>query len=200
MEFFNSLSVLAGGSWASGVNMYLTMAGLGIAHRMHWLTLPGDLKVISHPILIILAVFLYLVEFVADKIPYVDSVWDAAHTFIRPLGGALLGFLATAGAGPLLQTGVGILTGAVSLQSHLAKATTRLAINTSPEPLSNSVASVTEDVTVGTVLYLIVQHPIIASLVIVGLIAFTFWLLKKMFRFARKVFRFMIPQQAEVRA
>jgi len=121
----------------------------------------------------------------------VDSVWDSVHTFIRPLGGAAMGFLAMADAGPALQVPVALLTGAVAGDAHLTKATTRVAINTSPEPVTNSVASVTEDLSVAGVLFLIVRHPIIAAVCVVLFIAFSIWFLKKMFRFLKKVFRFL---------
>lgn len=91
MELFNSLGVLMGGSWASGVNLYLTTASLGISHRMGWITLPGNMESLANPLVIGAALLLYAVEFFADKIPYVDSAWDSIHTFIRPAGGVALG-------------------------------------------------------------------------------------------------------------
>jgi len=191
METLGSLGVLLGGSWASGVNLYLTVAGLGIAQRVGWVSLPGNLEALSHPLVIATAVLLYAVEFVADKIPLVDSVWDSVHTFIRPLGGVMLGYMAMAGAGPALQVPVALLTGAVSADSHLTKATARVAINTSPEPVTNSLASITEDGLVVGVLYLIIQHPIIASVFVILFILFSIWFLKVMFRFLKKVFRFL---------
>ena len=189
MDTLPSLSFLLGGSWASGVNMYLTAAGLGIAHRVGWITLPGDSSVLANPFIIILAVLLYVIEFVADKIPYVDSAWDTVHTFIRPVGGAVLGYMATAHAGPLLQVPVAMLTGTVALDSHLTKATSRAAINTSPEPITNSMASVTEDVSVVGALYLIMKHPMVISIFVVLFIIFSIWFLKKMFRFLKRVFQ-----------
>jgi len=189
MESLPSLGLLLGGSWASGINLYLTTAALGLAHRMGWMILPGDMDALAHPLVIALAVILFLIEFFADKIPFVDSAWDSVHTLIRPAGGAVLGYLAMAEAGPALQIPVALLTGSVSLDSHLTKATARAAINTSPEPVSNSVASVTEDVSVLGVLYLIVQHPILAAILVVLFVAFSFWFLKKMFRFLKRLFR-----------
>lgn len=189
MEWLNSLGVLMGGSWASGVNLYLTTAGLGIAHRMGWVTLPGNMDSLANPLVIGVALVMCAVEFVADKIPYVDSVWDSVHTFIRPAGGMALGYMAMADIGPAVQYPVALLTGAIALDSHLTKATSRVAINTSPEPITNSVASVTEDVSVIGVLYLIIKHPVIAGILVVLFIAFSFWFLKKMFRFLKKVLR-----------
>ena len=190
MEALNNLSILLGSSWMSGINLYLTIAALGIVDRLGIINLPGNLDVISHPLIISVAILIYLVEFVADKIPFVDSTWDSVHTFIRPLGGAALAYAATADIGPVVQIPIALLSGAISMESHLTKATARLAINTSPEPVTNSVASVTEDGLVITVLWLIIKHPIIASIIIILLILFSVWFLKKMFRFMKKVFRF----------
>lgn len=188
MQIFNNFALLLGGSWASGVNLYMTVAGLGIAHRAGWIQLPGQMSSLSHPLVIGVAVILYLIEFVADKIPFVDSAWDMVHTLIRPLGGMVLGYLSMAGVGPAFQYPVAILTGAISLDSHLTKATSRAAINTSPEPFSNSIASVTEDAAVVGVLYLIIKHPIIASILVVLFILFSIWFLKTMFRFLKRIF------------
>ena len=191
MEMFSSLGVLLGSSWATGVNMYLTIGGLGIDHRVGWITLPGNMDTISHPLIIVVALVMYVVEFFADKIPYVDSAWDSVHTFIRPIGGAALGYMAMADMGPIAQIPVALLTGGVAMDSHLTKATTRAAINTSPEPVTNSIASVTEDASVAGVLFLVMQHPIIAGVLVILFILFSIWFLKKMFKFLKKVFRFL---------
>jgi len=189
MEALNSIGVLMGSSWASGVNLYLTVAGLGIANRMGWVILPGEMEALSHPLVIGAGILMFAVEFFADKIPLVDSAWDSVHTFIRPVGGAAMGYLAMANAGPELQIPVAMLTGSIALDSHLTKATSRAAINTSPEPISNSVASVTEDVSVLGILYLIINHPIIASVLVILFLLFSIWFLKKMFRFVKRIFR-----------
>ncbi len=190
MEALNSLGVLLGSSWASGVNLYMTVGALGIMSRLGVITLPGDMKILAHPAIIITAIALYAVEFFADKIPIVDSTWDSIHTFIRPFGGAALGYMAMSNFGPAAQIPVALATGTVALDSHLTKATTRVAINTSPEPVTNSIASVTEDSLVAGILYLIVTHPVIASILVVLFILFSIWFLKMMFRFLKKVFRF----------
>jgi len=189
MEFLNSLGILLGGSWASGVNLYLTTAGLGIAHRMGWVVLPGNMESLAHPVVIGIAILLYAVEFFADKIPYVDSAWDSIHTFIRPAGGMLLGYMAMVDAGPAIQYPVALLTGSIAMDSHLTKATSRAAINTSPDPITNTVASVTEDISVLGVLYLLINHPVMASIFVILFIIFSIWFLKKMFRFLKKVFK-----------
>jgi hypothetical protein len=150
--------------------------------------LPGDLTVLGNPLIILLAVVLYAVQFFADKIPYFDSLWDMVHTFIRPTGGALMGYLATAQSDPVIQTAVTALAGGIALSSHLTKATTRAAINSAPTGVGNSVASVTEDTAVFSVLYFIVKHPIIATFIAIALIVFTIWLLRKFFRFLKRLF------------
>ena len=188
MEFVNQISVLLGSSWASGVNLYLSVAGLGIAQRMEWITLPGDMQALSHPLIIGVAAVMFVIEFFADKIPYVDSAWDAVHTFIRPVGGALLGYLALADMGPSAQIPVALLTGSIAMDSHLTKAATRAAINTSPEPVSNSVASITEDASVIGVLYLLITHPVVVTVLVILFIIFSVWFLKKMFKFVKNIF------------
>ena len=190
MDIFSSIGLLLGSSWASGVNLYLSMAGLGIAHRMEWIKLPGNLEVLSHPLIVGVAIFLFVIEFVVDKVPYVDSVWDSVHTFIRPIASAVLGYTAMGDAGQVMQILISLLTGGIALDSHLTKATTRLAINASPEPVSNSIASVTEDATVIGALYLIINHPIVIAILVTLFIVFSIWFLKKMFKFMKKVFSF----------
>ncbi len=191
MDILSSVGTLLGSSWASGVNLYMTIAGLGIAQRMHWINLPGNMDVLANPLIIIVAVVMYAVEFVADKVPFFDSLWDSVHTFIRPVGGTILGYMASANMGPAAQIPVALLTGAVSLESHLTKATSRVAINSTTPPGTNSVASVAEDASVFGILYLIIKHPIIASIVIILVIALSVWFLIKMFKFLKKVLRFL---------
>ncbi len=188
MGVLNNIGVLLGSSWASGVNLYLTIAGLGILDRVGALNLPGNMESISNPLVIGVAILMYVVEFFADKIPFVDSAWDSIHTFIRPLGAATLAYMATSDMGPALQIPVALLSGGIALDSHLTKATARVAINTSPEPVTNSVASVTEDGLVIGVLWLIVKHPIIATIVVILFILFSIWFLKMMYRFLKKLF------------
>ena len=192
MDVLNSVSVLLGSSWASGLNLYLCTAGLGIAQRMQWISLPGDMTVLAHPHIITIASVMFVIEFIADKIPYVDSAWDSVHTFIRPLAGAAMGFLATPDTGSFLQILAALTTGTITMGSHMAKATTRAAINTSPEPITNSVASVSEDVTVAGLLYLMIAHPALATFAVFGLLLLTGWLLKKFFPFTKKIKEFFL--------
>ncbi len=197
MEVLSNLGVLLGGSWASGVNLYLTIAGLGIMDKMGVINLPGNLDVISNPLIIAVAILMYAVEFFADKIPLVDSVWDSVHTFIRPIGGAALSYMAMADIGPVAQIPAALLSGTVAMDSHLTKATARVAINTSPEPVTNSIASVSEDAMVVGALWMIVNHPIITGIIVILFVLFSIWFLKMMFRFVKKVFRFFLPKKAQ---
>ena len=196
MDIFNSIGLLLGGSWASGINLYMSMAGLGIANRMEWIKLPENLDILSNPIVIVVALTLFGIEFVADKIPYVDSLWDSVHTFIRPLATSALGYTAMADSGMMIQVLIAFLSGSISLESHLTKATTRIAINASPEPITNSIASVTEDVTVAGTLYLIICHPVVAAALVTIFIIISIWFLKKMFKLLRKVFNFSSKKPA----
>lgn len=190
MDIFNSIGLLLGGSWASGINLYMSMAGLGIANRLEWIKLPDNLEILSNPAVIIVALTLFGIEFVADKVPYVDSLWDSVHTFIRPLATSALGYTAMADSGMIIQLLIAFLTGTISLESHLTKATTRAVINASPEPITNSVASVTEDATVAGTLYLIICHPVVAAVLVTIFIIIAFWFLKKMIKYLKKVFNF----------
>jgi len=140
---------------------------------------------------------MYAVEFFADKIPLVDSVWDSVHTFIRPIGGAALSYMAMADIGPVAQIPAALLSGTVAMDSHLTKATARVAINTSPEPVTNSIASVSEDAMVVGALWMIVNHPIITGIIVILFVLFSIWFLKMMFRFVKKVFRFFLPKKAQ---
>lgn len=194
------IPIILGGSWASGVNLYLTAAGLGVAHKMGWVVLPGDLSVLGNPFVILLAGVLYGLQFIGDKIPYVDSLLDMVHTFIRPTGGALMGYLATAQADPAVQAAVTLLAGGIALGAHLTKATTRAAINSAPTGIGNSVASVTEDTAVVTVMFFIVKHPVIATFIAIALIVLTFWLLGKFFRFIKRLFKPVRKEEAVVQA
>jgi hypothetical protein len=188
MDNIQTIGLLAGGSWASGINLYMTVAILGLSQRFGWIELPGSLDTLSHPLVITAAIVLTIIEFVADKVPYVDSAWDSIHTFIRPVGGALIGYLAASELAAPLQTVVTLAAGTVALDSHLTKATARAVINTSPEPVTNTTASVAEDASVIGAFYLIVTHPLIITIFVILFILFSIWFLKTMFRFVRTLF------------
>src|SRR3954465_1227822 len=174
MERVHLLSVALGLAALAGINLYLTVFATGLAIHFHWITLAPayqSLGVLGDPVVIIIAGALYLVEFFADKIPWVDSAWDAVHTVIRPIGGALLAIQVLGHSSPTMSVIVALLAGGTSLITHTAKTTTRLATNTSPEPFTNVALSFGEDVAVVGGLALIYHNPVAALVVFVLIIA-----------------------------
>jgi|SRR5688572_28483112 len=161
-----------GFSFAAGVNLYATVAVLGLAARYGWVDLPPQFKAFDNSFVIGAAIVLYFVEFFADKIPYFDSLWDMVHTAIRPLGGALIAVATLGDASPGVEGLVALLGGTVAAGSHLTKTSTRAVANASPEPVSNWALSVGEDVFVVGLGYLALAHPIAALVVAVVLLAF----------------------------
>jgi hypothetical protein len=157
-------------AFASGLNVYATIAVLGLTEHYHLVALPERFRAFDHPVVIGLALAMYLVEFVADKIPWFDSVWDAIHTVVRPIGGALIAVNAIGDATPLSTALAALLGGAVAMTTHVTKASTRAAVNVSPEPFSNWFLSVTEDVIAVGISYLALQHPIVASIAAIVLL------------------------------
>ena len=152
-------------SFAAGVNLYATVAILGLAARYGWVDLPPQFQTFNNPVIIGTALVLYLVEFFADKIPYFDTLWDILHTAIRPLGGALIAITTLGDASPGVEGLAALLGGTVAAGSHLTKTSTRAVANTSPEPASNWALSFGEDVFVIGLGYLALAHPIAALLV-----------------------------------
>src|SRR5690606_13897260 len=140
-----ALALLMGVSWASGINLYAVLLVLGWGGSTGHIDLPAELSVLEDPLVIAAAGIMYFVEFFADKIPGIDSVWDAIHTFIRIPAGAMLAAGAVGDVTPALEIAAGILGGGIAATSHATKASTRLLINTSPEPVSNWSASLSED-------------------------------------------------------
>jgi hypothetical protein len=182
MDATSTIAMAMGSSWVSGINLYATVATLGLLGRFANVTLPGGLGELTSWWVIGVASALYLVEFLADKIPY--SIWDAVHTFIRVPAGAVLAYAAFANFDPALKIVAGLIGGGLALSSHGTKATTRAAINTSPEPVTNITASLAEDVVaIGSVslaaffpivVIVLVCVAVIASFVIVPKIIRTF--------------------------
>lgn len=161
-ELLGQLGLAAGAAVASGLRLYATVAVLGFLHRIGALTLPSGLEVLAQTPIIVLAAFLYLVEFVADKIPVIDTVWDAVHTFVRIPAAALLGFAVLTNLREPWRVIAALLCGTFALSAHGLKASSRVAINTSPEPVSNWVASLAEDFAVALILWLAIAHPAVA--------------------------------------
>ena len=189
MGAIEALSLAMGTAWTSGINLYATVAALGIANRMEMIHLPHNLEVLSHPGVIAIACVMYLIEFVADKVPYVDTGWDALHTFIRVPAGAILAAQSFGDLNPALELMALLAGGSVALAAHGTKATARLAINASPEPFSNWLASVTEDVAVLGSIWLMFNHPILMLILLLAFLAVVAWLLPKIYRLAKRGFQ-----------
>jgi Domain of unknown function (DUF4126) len=157
-------------AFASGLNLYATVAVLGLCQHFHLVALPDQFRAFDHPLVIGIALVMYLVEFVADKIPWFDSVWDAIHTVVRPIGGALVAVNALGSASPLVSVLAALLGGSIAMTTHVTKAGTRAAANTSPEPFSNWVLSLGEDAIAIGLSYAALQHPVIAAIVAIALL------------------------------
>jgi Domain of unknown function (DUF4126) len=186
MDTIQALSLAMGTAWTSGINLYATVAALGIASRAEMIQLPPDLQVLAHPAVIVVACIMYVIEFFADKVPYVDSGWDIVHTFIRVPAGAILAAKSLGDVNPALELIALLAGGTVALAAHGTKATLRLAINASPEPFTNWAASLTEDLTVLGSIWMVFHHPILMLLLIASFIAMVVWLLPKLFRLAKR--------------
>ena len=179
MNLISTLAIAMGAGWVSGINLYAAVATLGLLGRFAHLKLPGELDVLTNWWIIGLSVALYLIEFVADKVPYVDNVWDAIHTFIRVPAGAVLAATAFGDFDRGVQAAAFLLGGGLALSAHGTKASARAAINLSPEPASNVVVSLTEDViAVGSVL-LSIFAPFVLFAVIAVFLAVSFLMLRK---------------------
>ena len=186
MDPLQTLGLALGAGFSSGLNLYATIATLGLLERFGIIHLPGSLQVLSHPWVVGIAIALYAIEFLADKIPYVDSVWDAVHTLIRPPAAALLAYGATVAAPPEWRWGAALLAGGVALTSHGTKASTRAAVNTSPEPFSNWLLSLGEDALAVWLTWMATVHPAATIVIVVLLIALSGFLLFHLFRFLRR--------------
>jgi hypothetical protein len=193
MDEYQSLiglvSMTMGVAWASGINLYAALAVLGFSGITGNIDLPPGLEILENPLVIAAAGFMYVIEFVADKIPGVDSTWDAVHTFIRIPAGGMLAMGTVGDASPALELAAAIMGGGLAATSHAAKAGTRLAVNASPEPFTNWGLSITEDVAVVAGLWAALAHPwIFVGLMIVFLIL-AIWLLPKIWRAVKFIFR-----------
>jgi uncharacterized protein DUF4126 len=189
MNLVETLGLALGAGFSSGLNLYATVATLGLLQRFGVLHLPPGLQALAHPLVLGIAIALYLLEFFADKIPFVDTVWDAVHTFIRPPAAAILAYSAAGAAPPEWRWGAALVAGGVALTSHSTKASARAAVNTSPEPFSNWILSFGEDVLAVWLTWMAATHPIATGIVVAGLLILSVFLLYHLFRFARRAFR-----------
>jgi uncharacterized protein DUF4126 len=172
---------------ASGLRLYAVLFIVGAAGYLGWVELPAGLVPLAHPLVLAASGFMCFVEFFADKLPGVDSLWDVVHTVIRIPAGAVLAASVFGDSSTAMTLAAAILGGTLAAGSHFTKASSRVVINTSPEPFSNWVASLTEDLAVGGLLWLGVVHPLAAAVVVLVLVALMIWLLPKAWRGARRI-------------
>lgn len=182
MEILAGLGRTMGFSFAAGINLYATVAILGLASRYQWVTLPPQFKVFDHDIVIVAALVLYVVEFIADKIPWVDSIWDAIHTVVRPIGGALIAVATLGETSPAVEGMIALLGGSLAATTHFSKAGTRAVANASPEPFSNWILSLAEDIFVVGLGVLALKYPAAAAIVVILcvllMIVFASWIIR----------------------
>ena len=189
MDPIQTLGLALGAGFSSGLNVYATIATLGLLQRFGVIQLPGSLEVLAHPWIVGIALALYAIEFLADKIPYVDTVWDALHTLIRPPAAALLAYAASVSAPPEWRWGAALMAGGIALTAHGTKASARAAVNASPEPLSNWALSSGEDVLAVWLTWMATAHPLATTIIVAALVALSALLLYHLFRFARRAFQ-----------
>src|SRR2546423_7522537 len=181
-------------AFASGLNIYATVAVIGLCSHFGLVSLPEQFRVFDNPVIIGAALVMYAVEFVADKIPWFDSLWDAVHTVVRPVGGAVVAVVALGDASPAMKTVVALLGGSVAMTTHLTKAGTRAAANTSPEPFSNWILSFGEDILAVGISYAALQHPVLALTIALVLLVVILAFASAIIRAVRR--RFSRPRPA----
>ena len=191
MDIAQTIALTMGVAWASGINLYAAILMLGVMGATGNLALPADLEILSDPMVIGAAAFMYIVEFFTDKIPGVDTGWDSISTFIRIPAGAVLAAGAIGDVGPAAQLAAAIAGGTLTAGTHATKAGTRVMINTSPEPVSNWFASVGEDVAVILGLWTALTHPVLFIVLLVLFILFMIWALPKLWRAIKTAFGFL---------
>lgn len=189
MESVSQLALAGSLAWASGIRVYATLFVIGLLGRFDYLHLPGPLLVLEHTWVLTASGIMVVGEFLADKVPGFDSVWDAIHTFIRIPAGAFLAWGAMGDATPAAQAAAAILGGLVTAGTHVAKSGGRAALNLSPEPLSNWTASFGEDGLVLGGLFLAVTHPLAFLILLVLFLALVVWLVPRLLRFLFGIFR-----------
>jgi len=199
MGVLETLSLAMGTAWAAGINVYATVAVLGLAGKYEMIQLPPELQILMEPVVIGVACVMYFIEFFADKVPYVDNGWDAIHTFIRIPAGAILAARAVGDVSPALELAAILAGGTVALASHGTKATARLAINASPEPFTNWFSSIGEDLVVFGGIWLTFNHPVVMLVLVILFIALAAWLIPKLYRLAKTGFKLLRDRIAGIR-
>ncbi|HEX3102516.1 MAG TPA: DUF4126 domain-containing protein [Pyrinomonadaceae bacterium] len=189
MEWFSTLSLALGSAWTSGINLYATVAILGALEKFGATKLPGGLDVLDNWWIIGFATGLYVIEFFADKIPYVDSVWDVVHTFIRVPAGAVVAYAASNHLEPSIYIPAALIGGGLALSSHGTKTALRVGANLSPEPVSNWVLSLGEDFVAFAGVFLAVFAPAVIVSFLGIFVIFFIWFFPKVIRRLRRMFR-----------
>ena len=190
-QYQSILEIIAlsmGVAWASGINLYAVLLVLGLGGVSGNIALPTELALLENPLVIGAAGLMYMVEFGADKIPGVDTVWDTLHTFIRLPAGAMLAAGAIGEAEPAMILAAAIVGGSVAATSHLVKSGSRMVINTSPEPVSNWTASIAEDISAVGAIWLALNHPLLLLALLAVFIGLAIWLLPKLWRLIKRLF------------
>jgi hypothetical protein len=187
MSFIGTLGLAMGTAWVSGINLYAGVATLGLLGRFAHLNLPGELSVVTNWWVIGVAIGLYVIEFFADKVPLIDSAWDAIHTFIRVPAGAVLAAAAFGDFEKSIQVIAFLVGGGLALSSHGTKAATRAAINTSPEPATNITASLAEDVVAVGSIAVAPFYPVVIIIVVLIALVVSAILIPRIFRYLRSV-------------
>ena len=180
------LGLILGSSFAAGLNLYATVLIAGLVQLAGWATLPAGLAILATPLVMSVAGVLFLVEFLADKVPFVDNAWDAVHTFIRPTAAAAIAIGALGAAPDSWKVGAALLAGTVALTSHSAKASARAAANVSPEPFSNWLLSIGEDLLAGGLTWLATTHPYWAGAIVAVLVVAAIVLIRTIIRLAKR--------------
>ncbi|MGH9945758.1 MAG: DUF4126 domain-containing protein [Pyrinomonadaceae bacterium] len=188
MEWFSTLSLALGSAWTSGINLYATVSVLGLLQRFGGVKLPGGLDMLDNWWIIGIAGGLYIVEFFADKIPYVDSVWDVLHTFIRIPAGAVVAYAAVSDMDPSISIPAALIGGGFAFASHGTKAAARIGANLSPEPVSNWALSLFEDFIAFAGTLLAVFAPFVIATILIFFVIFFFWFFKKIFQAIKRLF------------
>ncbi|MFW5432601.1 MAG: DUF4126 domain-containing protein [Methylophilaceae bacterium] len=196
MDAISSIALASGLSWASGFRLYATVFIVGMLGKYDVIPLPSSLDIVSNPIVIGVAGVLMLIEFLADKIPYIDSTWDSIQTFIRIPAGALLAMGAINSSDPVIATLAALLGGSLTGMTHVTKAGSRALINTSPEPVSNIATSLGEDGLLLTGGWLALMHPFVFISLLLVFILFMLWMLPKVWRGLRSIFSFRKKPEA----
>jgi hypothetical protein len=191
VDITQTIALTMGVAWASGINLYAAILMLGVMGATGNMVLPAELQILTDPMVIAAAGFMYFIEFFTDKVPGVDTGWDTLSTFIRIPAGAILAAGAIGDVGTAAQLAAGIAGGTLTAGTHATKAGTRVLINTSPEPVSNWFASVGEDVAVIAGLWTALYHPVVFIVLLVLFILFMIWALPKLWRGIKKVFGFI---------